>query len=110
MSPARDNLICSFCQKSQKEVKKLIAGPTVYICNECVDLCVEIIEDEEIQTVESVEKTELPIPQEIKAHLDSYVIGQDQAKKYLSVAVYNHYKRIAYNSVPKKRNDHTSKK
>ena len=103
MSPSRDNLICSFCQKSQKEVKKLIAGPTVYICNECVDLCVEIIEDEEIQLVESVEKTELPIPQEIKAHLDSYVIGQDQAKKYLSVAVYNHYKRIEHNSAPKKR-------
>ena len=90
MAPPRDSLQCSFCQKSQKEVKKLIAGPTVYICNECVDLCVEIIEDEDIQSVENVEKKDISTPQEIKAHLDSYVIGQDQAKKFLSVAVYNH--------------------
>ena len=103
MAPPRDSLQCSFCQKSQKEVKKLIAGPTVYICNECVDLCVEIIEDEDIQSVENVEKKDISTPQEIKAHLDSYVIGQDQAKKFLSVAVYNHYKRIEYNSAPKRK-------
>ena len=96
MASSKDNLKCAFCDKSQKEVKKLIAGPTVYICNECVALCTEIIEDEVIHEVPSTEETTLPTPQEIKIHLDSYIIGQDQAKKYLSVAVYNHYKRITY--------------
>lgn len=87
-------LYCSFCGKSQHEVKKLIAGPSVYICDECVDLCRDIIIDERKSTEEEVEEKKLPKPSEIKAHLDEYVIGQDFAKKVLSVAVYNHYKRI----------------
>ena len=101
----KDNLHCSFCGKAQKEVKKLIAGPTVYICNECVDLCNEIIDDEDVKDIESELEEEIPKPFEIREHLDSYVIGQEEAKKYLSVAVYNHYKRISFNSLPKKRND-----
>ena len=102
---SKDNLHCSFCGKGQKEVKKLIAGPTVYICNECVDLCNEIIDDEDVKDIESELQDEIPKPFEIREHLDSYVIGQEKAKKYLSVAVYNHYKRISFNSLPKKRND-----
>jgi ATP-dependent Clp protease ATP-binding subunit ClpX len=88
-----DLLKCSFCGKSQKQVKKLIAGPGVYICDECIDLCNEIIEEELAETGE-VKWEELPKPMEIRAFLDTYVVGQDQAKKALSVAVYNHYKRI----------------
>ncbi len=88
-----DLLKCSFCGKSQKQVKKLIAGPGVYICDECIDLCNEIIEEELSETSE-LKLDELPKPQEIYTFLDDYVIGQDQAKKVLSVAVYNHYKRI----------------
>jgi ATP-dependent Clp protease ATP-binding subunit ClpX len=88
-----DLLKCSFCGKSQKQVKKLIAGPGVYICDECIDLCNEIIEEELSETSE-LKLEELPKPQEIYAFLDEYVIGQDNAKKVLSVAVYNHYKRI----------------
>jgi ATP-dependent Clp protease ATP-binding subunit ClpX len=88
-----DLLKCSFCGKSQKQVKKLIAGPGVYICDECIDLCNEIIE-EELSDTSELKLEELPKPQEIYAFLDDYVIGQDQAKKVLSVAVYNHYKRI----------------
>ncbi|MGQ0670627.1 MAG: ATP-dependent Clp protease ATP-binding subunit ClpX [Actinomycetota bacterium] len=88
-----DLLKCSFCGKSQKQVKKLIAGPGVYICDECIDLCNEIIEEELSETSE-LKLEELPKPQEIYSFLDDYVIGQDQAKKVLSVAVYNHYKRI----------------
>ena len=76
----KDSLFCSFCGKSQKEVKKLIAGPTVYICNECVDLCNEIIDDEDIREVEPEVNEEIPKPSEIRDHLDSYVIGQDNAK------------------------------
>jgi ATP-dependent Clp protease ATP-binding subunit ClpX len=88
------NLQCSFCGKSQKEVKKLIAGPTVYICDECIGLCNDIIA-EEVEREESLTTTTpLPKPAEIKAILDEYVIGQDRAKKVLSVAVHNHYKRI----------------
>jgi len=88
------NLQCSFCGKSQKEVKKLIAGPTVYICDECIGLCNDIIA-EEVDREESFSSgTPLPKPAEIKAILDEYVIGQDRAKKILSVAVHNHYKRI----------------
>ena len=88
-----DLLKCSFCGKSQKQVKKLIAGPGVYICDECIDLCNEIIE-EELSETSDLKLEELPKPQEIYTFLDDYVIGQDQAKKVLSVAVYNHYKRI----------------
>jgi len=88
-----DTLRCSFCGKSQNEVKKLIAGPTVYICNECIDICNEIISDD--QQAESVaSRPPLPKPGEIKAFLDEYVIGQDETKKQLAVAVYQHYKRI----------------
>jgi ATP-dependent Clp protease ATP-binding subunit ClpX len=86
-------LKCSFCGKSQKQVKKLIAGPGVYICDECIDLCNEIIE-EEFSATEEITFTELPKPVEINAYLDDYVVGQVEAKKKLSVAVYNHYKRI----------------
>jgi ATP-dependent Clp protease ATP-binding subunit ClpX len=86
-------LKCSFCGKSQKQVKKLIAGPGVYICDECIELCNEIIE-EEFSTTDEITFTELPKPAEIKSYLDDYVVGQEEAKKKLSVAVYNHYKRI----------------
>ncbi len=86
-------LKCSFCGKSQKQVKKLIAGPGVYICDECIDLCNEIIEEELSETSE-VRFDELPKPHEIHEFLSDYIIGQDQAKKILSVAVYNHYKRV----------------
>ncbi len=88
---------CSFCGKSQENVKKIIAGPGVYICDECINVCQEIIEDEfyeEDEEVDVVEEEKIPTPQEIKAILDEYVIGQEDAKKTLSVAVYNHYKRI----------------
>ncbi|MBI2646249.1 MAG: ATP-dependent Clp protease ATP-binding subunit ClpX [Deltaproteobacteria bacterium] len=88
------NLYCSFCGKSQKEVKKLIAGPTVYICDECIDLCNDIIREEGSKEEAQVAVSTLPKPAEIKAFLDEYVIGQEPAKKILSVAVYNHYKRI----------------
>ncbi len=93
-------LRCSFCGKTEDQVKKLIEGPGVYICNECVDLCFEIFEDEfEDITPENAETemTDLPKPKEIKAYLDDYIIGQEAAKKALSVAIYNHYKRIGYN-------------
>ena len=85
------NLACSFCGKSQKEVKKLIAGPTVYICDECIDLCNDIIAEECDQEEGVASGSEVPKPSEIKKVLDQYVIGQDHAKKILSVAVHNHY-------------------
>src|SRR5436309_11100426 len=90
-------LYCSFCGKSQHEVKKLIAGPSVFICDECIDLCNDIISDE-TSSVESVTgpKSDLPTPQEICNLLDQYVIGQGTAKRILSVAVYNHYKRLKH--------------
>jgi ATP-dependent Clp protease ATP-binding subunit ClpX len=91
-------LFCSFCGKNQNEVRRLIAGPSVYICDECVDLCTDII-TEETQVVEDDEKSgSLPVPTEIKDILDQYVIGQERAKKILSVAVYNHYKRLQASS------------
>ena len=95
MQETADLLKCSFCGKSQKQVKKLIAGGGVYICNECIDLCNEIIAEElSVERAAEVEKEKLPTPREIKEFLDEYVIGQDEAKKILSVAVYNHYKRV----------------
>src|SRR6187399_636501 len=90
-----DLLKCSFCGKSQKQVKKLIAGPGVYICDECIDLCNEIIEEELSETSE-LRFDELPKPREIYEFLNDYIIGQDHAKKILSVAVYNHYKRVEF--------------
>jgi len=93
-------LFCSFCGKNQNEVRRLIAGPSVYICDECVDLCNDII-SEESQAVESESATErLPVPTEIKNILDEYVIGQERAKRILSVAVYNHYKRLQVSEQP----------
>jgi ATP-dependent Clp protease ATP-binding subunit ClpX len=96
-------LYCSFCGKSQHEVKKLIAGPSVFICDECIELCNDIIRDE-VPTAEAdpkAAKSELPFPSEIKASLDQYVIGQEPAKRVLSVAVYNHYKRLKHMSTNK---------
>jgi ATP-dependent Clp protease ATP-binding subunit ClpX len=90
---SNEQLLCSFCGKSQRQVKKLIAGPGVYICDECIDLCNEII-DEELQTAPSFDLENLPKPREIYQVLDEYVIGQEASKRTLSVAVYNHYKRV----------------
>jgi len=87
-------VLCSFCGKSQDEVKKLIAGPTVYICDECIELCNEIVREDRKQAIEAQVKTSALKPMEIKAHMDEYVVGQEYAKKVLSVAVHNHYKRI----------------
>ena len=88
---------CSFCGKPETEVNRLIAGPGVFICNECILLCEQILEEEDLEEVESSEPlklTEVPSPKKIKEALDAYVIGQEKAKKALSVAVYNHYKRV----------------
>src|SRR5574344_587141 len=99
-------LKCSFCGKTQDQVKKLIAGPEVYICDECVELCNEILDEEFFENKdkknsedekEATDVTSIPKPHEIKAYLDEFIVGQDDAKKVLSVAVYNHYKRIAHN-------------
>ena len=87
-------LLCSFCGKNQNQVRKLIAGPSVYICNECIDLCNDIIKEEINESIETSEEETFLIPKEIKDILDEYVIGQEEAKKSLSVAVYNHYKRL----------------
>ncbi|HEY5657241.1 MAG TPA: ClpX C4-type zinc finger protein, partial [Myxococcota bacterium] len=88
------NLSCSFCGKSQREVKKLIAGPTVYICDECIELCNDIIAEEYGQEEAPTASSRVPKPREIKSALDEYVIGQESAKKILAVAVHNHYRRI----------------
>ena len=87
-------LYCSFCGKSQHEVKKLIAGPSVFICDECIDLCTDIIQEEIAKLPKEEGDDSLPTPHQIRENLDQYVIGQDQAKKALAVAVYNHYKRL----------------
>ena len=87
-------LKCSFCGKSQKQVIKLIAGPGVYICDECIELCVEIIEEEKVEKLETTNEEFLPLPKEINQSLNEFIVGQEEAKKTLSVAVYNHYKRI----------------
>jgi len=96
-----DILRCSFCNKNQRDVKKLIAGPTVYICDECVDICLDIIAEEKDNN-ESKTRTKLPKPVEINTFLDEYVVGQEKAKKRLAVAVYNHYKR---NEITRRKND-----
>jgi ATP-dependent Clp protease ATP-binding subunit ClpX len=88
-----EQLLCSFCGKSQRQVKKLIAGPGVYICDECIDLCNEII-DEELASPAQLDLDNLPRPREIYGVLNDYVVGQEEAKRTLAVAVYNHYKRI----------------
>ncbi|MFT5788623.1 MAG: ATP-dependent Clp protease ATP-binding subunit ClpX [Shewanella sp.] len=93
-------LYCSFCGKSQHEVRKLIAGPSVYVCDECVELCNDIIREEIKEISPKQDQDKLPTPHDLRAHLDDYVIGQDKAKKVLSVAVYNHYKRLK-NASPK---------
>src|ERR1043166_1686290 len=108
MPKQSDNrLKCSFCGKSQDQVKKLIAGPGVYICDECVDLCNEILDEELFEGGPAASPSEgsvlpqlvdIPKPQEIKSFLDQHIVGQTLAKKILSVAVYNHYKRISHNS------------
>ncbi|MCX7124962.1 MAG: ATP-dependent Clp protease ATP-binding subunit ClpX [Gammaproteobacteria bacterium] len=95
--PSRnETLYCSFCGKSQHEVKKLIAGPSVFVCNECVNLCNDIIREEELSDVSTMKQTRLPSPKELHGQLDQYVVGQNAAKKILSVAVYNHYKRLQH--------------
>jgi ATP-dependent Clp protease ATP-binding subunit ClpX len=97
------NLYCSFCGKSQHEVKKLIAGPSVFICDECIDLCNDIVRDELPNTeLGKVESDALPTPVELKGNLDNYVIGQERAKRALAVAVYNHYKRLRHKETSKK--------
>lgn len=95
-SNRNETLYCSFCGKSQHEVKKLIAGPSVFVCNECVNLCNDIIREEESTDTASSDKAFLPNPKNLHAQLDQYVVGQEDAKKILSVAVYNHYKRLKH--------------
>jgi len=92
----KESLFCSFCGKNQKEVKKLIAGPTVFVCDECVELCMDIIKEDNKNSKSKIKK-DVPKPSEINKMLNDYVIGQDEAKKTLSVAVYNHYKRLSNN-------------
>lgn len=100
-SKARNNLICSFCGKTQDEVKKLVAGPGVYICDECVDLCNDILIEDVEEATPAGPGLQVPTPKDIMTHLNEYIIGQEYAKKVLSVAVHNHYKRIQNNRVSK---------
>ncbi|MBD5787252.1 AAA family ATPase, partial [Cellulosimicrobium terreum] len=109
ISDGADLLKCSFCGKSQKQVKKLIAGPGVYICDECIDLCNEIIEEELAESSDLGGLDELPKPRDIFAFLEQYVIGQDSAKRALAVAVYNHYKRVRAGESPKGSGDEADK-
>lgn len=95
----KKQLKCSFCGKSQEQVRRLVAGPNVYICDECIELCNEIIEEGSYDYYDGIDVINMPKPKEIKAKLDEYVIGQEEAKKALSVAVYNHYKRINYTDI-----------
>ena len=104
-SDSNNLLFCSFCGKNQNEVRKLIAGPSVYICDECVDLCNDIIKEELNESTQSEAKEDILVPKEIKSKLDQYVIGQEEAKKNLSVAVYNHYKRLREDKEDSKDND-----
>jgi ATP-dependent Clp protease ATP-binding subunit ClpX len=99
------DVLCSFCGKSQDEVKKLIAGPAVYICDECIDLCNEIVSEDRLQEIESQGETKPLKPMDIKKYLDEYVIGQELAKRILSVAVHNHYKRIDAQAQKSKKNE-----
>ncbi|MEY4753458.1 MAG: ATP-dependent Clp protease ATP-binding subunit ClpX, partial [Pseudomonadota bacterium] len=108
-SSGEKTLYCSFCGKSQHEVKKLIAGPSVFICDECIELCNDIIRDE-APAADGVSgakpsRDDLPVPSEIKSILDQYVIGQDLAKRTLAVAVYNHYKRLRHMAAKGKAED-----
>ncbi len=96
----KNTLYCSFCGKSQHEVRKLIAGPNVFVCNECVELCMDIIREEDKTQLVRGDDDKVPAPSEIKSFLDDYVIGQDQAKRILSVAVHNHYKRLEHSGDP----------
>src|ERR671910_2718722 len=98
-------LRCSFCNKDQNDVRKLIAGPTVFICDECVEVCNDIIADDNRFEARGGARSSLPVPQEIKKFLDEYVIGQEQTKKKLAVAVYNHYKRIEIQKASRGRNE-----
>ncbi|MBP9673871.1 MAG: ATP-dependent Clp protease ATP-binding subunit ClpX [Bacteriovoracaceae bacterium] len=104
-SNIQGTLHCNFCGKSQKEVKKLIAGPGTYICDECVELCNDIILEDSLKSNTKAVLDNVPTPQEIKLHLDQYVIGQERAKRIISVAVHNHYKRISYRATGKKDDD-----
>ena len=99
------SLECNFCGKSQKEVKKLIAGPGTYICDECIELCNDIIYEDSVKSTSKASLDNVPKPHEIKVHLDNYVIGQDRAKKIISVAVHNHYKRVSHGTATKGRKD-----